>query len=326
MNMIIPRRWNRPDREITPEGVFLNRRRFIQTMGLVGAAGGLLPSACGAQPPDTATTGWASGEEELTAGGLYPAPRSERFQEVEGRPLTEERVAATYNNFYEFTTNKPEVWRLARDFETRPWQVEVAGLVDEPRTWDIDELERDFPLEERVYRLRCVEAWSMVVPWTGFPLRELLRRAQPRPEATHVRFVSVHRPEQMRGQRRETWYHWPYYEALRHDEAMNELALVVTGIYGHRLSPQHGAPVRLIVPWKYGYKSPKSIVRIELVAEQPGTFWNDLQPSEYSFLSNVDPTVPHPRWSQASERVVGSGERIETFPFNGYGEWVADLY
>lgn len=327
-----PPAWRLPERMATPESVYLTRRRFLggagaAALGLAGLGAGLFETACRAQSASGASpeelTGWI-GDEDIHAGGLYPAPRNEAF--TLDRALTGERVAATHNNFYEFTTDKRRVWRLARDFTTRPWQVEVTGLVHRPQTFDIDELERAFPLEERLHRFRCVEAWAMAVPWTGFLLRRLLERAEPTGAATHVRFVTVHRPSEMPGIESQPWYPWPYYEGLRLDEALNELTLLATGIYGHRLPPQHGAPVRLVVPWKYGYKSIKSIVRIELTGHQPGTLWSDLQPDEYPFESNVDPAVPHPRWSQATEELIGTGERVPTLPYNGYGEWVAGLY
>lgn len=328
-----PPRWRLLEREATPEHLYWNRRRFLKSMSAAGLSGagllglGLVPGCSAQHPPGTeesAQTAWASSPEELTGNGLYPASRNEAF--TLDRPLTDPQIAGTYNNFYEFTTNKERVWELARDFRSRPWEVEVTGLIENPRTFDIDEIERDFPLEERLYRHRCVEAWAMAVPWTGFPLRLLLERVQPTSQARFVRFITVNRPEEMPGIQRQSWYPWPYYEGLTIEEAMNDLTLLTTGIYGRRLPPQHGAPVRIVTPWKYGYKSPKSIVRIELIAEQPPTFWNDLAPREYSFQSNVDPEVPHPRWSQASERMIGSGDRRPTLLYNGYGEWVADLY
>jgi sulfoxide reductase catalytic subunit YedY len=239
-------------------------------------------------------------------------------------PVTPEEVAAHYNNFYEFSEDKLEVHRLAENFRMKPWQVEVGGLVEKPRTFDLDDLAK-LGSEERVYRFRCVEAWSMVVPWSGVPLARLLDQCRPLATAKFVRFVSFLRPEEAPNQK-NTKYEWPYYEGLRMDEARHDLTLLVTGVYGHALPAQHGGPVRIIVPWKYGYKSPKSIVKIELVDHQPHTFWEDQQFNEYPFLSNVDPTVPHPRWSQATERVIGTGERRATEPFNGYAQQVAALY
>ena len=243
----------------------------------------------------------------LAAAGCARGPRA----------MTDERVAAKYNNFYELTPEK-DVWRYVDRLRTDGWTVEVTGLVSKPRTYSIDELNR-FGLEERVYRHRCVEAWSMVVPWRGFPLRKLLLASEPRHAAKFVRFIS----QQVDGA--DPRQPWPYVEGLRIDEAMHELTLVATGIYGHALPKQHGAPVRIVVPWKYGYKSPKSVVRIELVAGQPRTFWESLAPVEYPFESNVDPSRPHPRWSQATERLIGTWDVRRTLAFNGYDQ-VRALY
>ena len=294
-----------PPSETTPEHVYLSRRRFIAgsaalTLGGVGAH--------------------ALSEDWLAARGFRPGTP------IEGEEATPIEYATAYNNFYEFGTDKDGVWRNVGPFEARPWELEVTGLVENPGVYDLVELERAFPLEERIYRHRCVERWSVVVPWIGFPLARLLERVQPRNEARYVGFVTFNRPEQAFGQKTQTWYKWPYYEGLRMDEAMNELAFVATGMYGHPLQKQNGAPVRIHLPWKYGYKSPKSIVRIDVTDEMPTTFWNDLQPSEYGFYSNVDPDVPHPRWSQAQEEIVGTGQRVPTLQFNGYGEWVGELY
>lgn len=240
------------------------------------------------------------------------------------RAVTREAIAARYNNFYEFTSGK-DVWRHVSALRTDPWSVEVSGLVAKPRVWTLEELLR-VPHEERVYRHRCVEAWAMVVPWSGFPLARLLLAAEPQHAARFVRFTTLHDPAQMPAVAARPWEKWPYTEGLRLDEAMHDLTLLVTGIYGHALPKQHGAPVRIVVPWKYGYKSPKSVVKIELVAEQPRTFWNDLAPFEYPFESNVDPTTPHPRWSQLTERLIGTTDIRRTEPFNGYGRLVRSLY
>ncbi|MBZ0251955.1 MAG: protein-methionine-sulfoxide reductase catalytic subunit MsrP, partial [Candidatus Methylomirabilis sp.] len=253
-----------------------------------------------------------------------PGARSEAY--ALDRPLTPRRIAATYNNFYEFTTDKAGVWRKVGKFTVRPWTVEIAGLCAKPKTWDVDDLVRAFPLEERLYRFRCVEAWSMAVPWNGVPMATLLKTAEPKPEARFVRFVSFDRPSEAPGRRYQPWYPWPYYEGLAIQEAMNELAFFAVGVYGEPLLKQHGAPFRAVVPWKYGYKSAKSIVRIELVAERPRTFWNDIAPDEYDFFSNVNPAVPHPRWSQATERDIATDERRPTMPFNGYEAQVGGLY
>lgn len=310
--------WEIPERLATSEAAFLNRRQAIQTLGI--AAAGLV--AC--------ERSGAGGNEEIpgavprsATSGLYPAPRSPRF--VLDRPITDERVAARINNFYEFTESK-NVYRYVEKFETRPWQVKVTGHVERPLTLDIDDLARKVPLEERLYRHRCVEAWSMAVPWTGFPMKAFVELAKPTSQAKFVRLVSFDDPEQAPGQRARDAYPWPYYEGLTLAEATNELTLLVTGIYGHELPKQHGAPIRLVVPWKYGFKSIKSIVLVEFRSEQPPTFWNTAVPHEYDFAANVDPAKPHPRWSQATERIIDTGKRVPTLPFNGYGEWVAGLY
>jgi methionine sulfoxide reductase catalytic subunit len=312
-NVILRRPWELPERTATPESAWLDRRRFLGALG-IGAAGLVAAGRAG----------------RLLAAGAppapYPAPRNAHY--TLDRPLTEEAVAARYNNFYEFTEDKEKVKDLVGKFRTHPWQVEVTGLVEKPRTWDVDELVRAMPLEERLYRHRCVEAWAMAVPWTGFPFRALLAAARPRSEARFVRLVSFKRPAEAPNQsgERAIYYAWPYFEALTLAEAQNELALLAIGIYGHPLPKQHGAPLRLVVPWKYGFKSIKSITRIELTDRQPPTFWQTLAPDEYHFEANVDPRVPHPRWSQASERMIGTDERRPTLPYNGYGEWVAKLY
>ncbi len=295
----------------------MTRRAWLRAAGVAGLGGlAALPRllACG-EPPATASAG---------GGGRLAAKRDPRF--TPPWPITPQAVATRYNNFYEFDpSSKRTVARLAQRLRTRPWTIEIAGEVRKPRTIDVDALARRFPLQERVYRFRCVEAWSMVVPWVGFELNRLIRWIDPLGSARYVRFVSFLRPDEAPGQRDRS-FPWPYYEALRMDEAMCELTLCVLGMYGKPLPKQNGAPVRIIVPWKYGYKSPKSIVRIEFTRQQPRTFWNDLAPEEYSFLSNVNPQVPHPRWSQATERVLGTDRRVATQPYNGYARYVAHLY
>lgn len=241
------------------------------------------------------------------------------------RALTDPKIAARYNNFYEFTGRK-DVWRHVETFRVDPWSVSVSGLVAKPRVWPLEDLQRTFGSEERIYRHRCVEAWSMLVPWDGFPLRRLLAAAEPMHAARYVRFVSFHDPNVQDNVRARPWEPWPYVEGLRIDEAMHDLTFVATGMFGRPLPKQHGAPLRIAVPWKYGYKSPKSVVRIELVAEKPRTFWETLAPVEYPFESNVDPSRPHPRWSQATERLIGTWDVRATLPFNGYGEQVRQLY
>ena len=239
--------------------------------------------------------------------------------------ITPASISGRFNNFYELSPDKERVRELASHLRIDPWSVRVEGLVHRPQTFDIDDLRRGFPLEERILRFRCVEAWAMVVPWTGFPLRALLDRVQPMRNAHFVRFWSVD-DASLPGVETQPWYPWPYYEGLRLDEAMHELSFVALGMYGRELRRQHGAPVRLVVPWKYGFKSIKSITRIELVAEKPPTFWNRLEPREYGFYANVDPARPHPRWSQAHHRMLDTQSRVETAPYNGYGELVSHLY
>jgi len=240
-----------------------------------------------------------------------------------GDKLTPFEAITNYTNYYEFTTSKEGVTRLAQNFKASPWRVEVGGLVHKPKTFDIDDLLK-FSQEERIYRLRCVEAWSMVIPWVGFPLAKLLKEVEPMSKARYVRFETLYDPEQMPGQKRGG-YNWPYVEGLRMDEAMHDLTLLATGLYGKALLPQNGPPVRLVVPWKYGFKSIKSIVKIDLVEEMPVSLWMDTAPHEYGFYANVNPDVSHPRWSQATERRIGETKRRETLLFNGYAEEVAHL-
>ena len=242
-----------------------------------------------------------------------------------GDPANSFEDITNYNNFYEFSVDKEMVNPLSKDFVTKPWTVEVYGLVKNKKTYGIEDLLKKFPQEERIYRLRCVEAWSMVIPWNGFPLASLLKEVEPTSDAKYVRFETVYRPKEMPGQN-SPFYPWPYQEGLRLDEDMHDLTILATGLYGQPMSNPNGAPIRLVVPWKYGFKSIKSIVKIELVAEQPATLWSSVGPDEYGFYSNVNPNRPHPRWSQASERRIGELGRRETLMFNGYAEQVASLY
>jgi sulfoxide reductase catalytic subunit YedY len=230
-----------------------------------------------------------------------------------------------YNNYYEFTTEKEGVADLSKDFITSPWDVEVYGLVNKPKTYSVDELTEKFQPEERIYRLRCVEAWSMVIPWMGFPLSKLLLEVEPTSDAKYVRFETIFNPEEMPGQK-SMFYPWPYQEGLRLDEAMNDLTLMATGLYGGELPPQNGGGIRLVVPWKYGFKSIKAVIKIELVADQPTTLWNTIAANEYGFYANVNPEVDHPRWSQSTERRIGEPFRRDTIIYNGYEKQVADLY
>jgi len=238
---------------------------------------------------------------------------------------TSYRAITSYNNFYEFTTDKVDVARVAEGFVTAGWQIEVDGLVDAPKTFTMADLAALGPAEERIYRMRCVEAWSMVIPWAGIPLARLLEAVRPQAAATHVAFETLYDPERMPGQKTSV-LEWPYIEGLRLDEAMHPLTLLATGLYGRELPPQDGAPVRLVVPWKYGFKGIKSIVRISLVSSQPQTSWNRYAPGEYGYYANVNPAVDHPRWSQATEQRIGEVGRRATLPFNGYAEQVASLY
>lgn len=322
-NIIVRPDWYLPESEATSEKHYQNRRQFIRAMGLGAVAVGLLGCAPGSKSDEQNMMN-VMPEEKNPNADLYPAQRNEKYT-VE-RALTDQKDVTTYNNFYEFTETKEKVHTLVSDFETRPWDLEITGLVNKPLKLTVDELVRKLPLEERVYRFRCVEAWAMTVPWTGIPLKKILELAEPQSSAKYVRFLSFYRPDQAPNQRKAAYYNWPYYEALRMDEATNELTMAVTGLYGKELPKQNGAPLRIITPWKYGYKSAKSIVKIELTDTQPNTFWHDLAPDEYSFLSNVNPKVPHPRWSQATERLIGSGDRVDTRMYNGYGEFVADMY
>jgi len=293
--------------EITPKQVYLSRRQFMKAAGL--AAGGVLLAACGDALP-----------VETPAPGGAPLPTDEL-----GDPANTFEDITSYNNYYEFTTDKEGVAGLAKDFQTAPWDVEVYGLVNKPRKYSLDELLKKFPPQERIYRLRCVEAWSMVIPWMGFPLASLLGEVEPTSDAKYVRFESVLRPEEMPGQR-QGFYPWPYQEGLRLDEAMHDLALLATGLYGGELPAQNGGGIRLVVPWKYGFKSIKAVVKIELTAEQPATLWSQIAPDEYGFYANVNPQVDHPRWSQRSERRIGELGRRDTLMFNGYADQVAGLY
>jgi methionine sulfoxide reductase catalytic subunit len=314
--------WNSPEREITPEGALFSRRKLLVGGGIAGgllAAGGLGYLWYRGSDDEVLSRG----RFDYPASDLYPAVANEHFLDA-GRSLTVETDAARYCNFFEFSSTKA-VWRQVGPFEPVPWTVEIAGLVEQPKTYDIDQLARLLPLEERIYRHRCVEAWAMVVPWTGFPLAALLKKVGARAGAKFVLFETFDRPRQASRQA-DRGLPWPYTEGLTLAEAMNELTFIATGMYGHPLEKQHGAPLRLVVPWKYGYKSAKSLVRITVTDQQPRTFWNTLVPYEYDFQANVNPGVPHPRWSQRSERMLGTGERHETRLYNGYGDWVAKLY
>ena len=304
--------------EITPESAYLNRRDFLKAMGIVTA--GSLLAACGINPEENGQPSTA-----LPYSGAAAGPTPQGNADELGDPLTSYDAVTNYNNFYEFTTNKDGVAALARDFKTDPWTVEVNGLVNNPKTYGVEDLINKFGEEERIYRMRCVEGWSMVIPWLGFSLGKLLKEVEPTSSAKFVRFETLYDPQQMPGQK-SWWYEWPYIEGLRLDEAMNDLTTLATGLYGKPVVPQNGAPIRLVVPWKYGFKSIKSIVKIELVASKPESLWMKAAANEYGFYSNVNPDVPHPRWSQATERRIGESGRRRTLLFNGYAEQVAHMY
>ncbi len=299
--------------EITPEHVYLSRRQFLKGIGAL-AAGSALLSACGPQAPSA----------PADAGGS-DAPAADGLTDELGDTATPYEVITNYNNYYEFSTDKEDVAPLAKDFPTSPWRVEVGGLVNNPKTYGIEDILTQFTQEERIYRHRCVEAWSIVVPWQGFPLAQLLQEVEPTSDAKFVRFETIYAPDKMPGQH-SGWYNWPYVEGLRLDEAMHDLTLLATGLYGKPLPPQDGAPIRLAVPWKYGFKSIKAIVKIDLVAERPESLWMAAAPDEYGFYANVNPKVDHPRWSQATERRLGELSRRKTLMFNGYADEVAQLY
>jgi sulfoxide reductase catalytic subunit YedY len=291
--------------EITPPEIYRERRRFMQGMGALAAG-----AALGAM-------------DDAHAGVKLAGVRASAY--TLGEDKTPYKDVTTYNNFYEFGTGKGDPAENAGSLKTRPWTVTIEGEVRQPRTWDIDALLKLAPLEERVYRMRCVEGWSMVIPWAGFPLADLLRRAEPTGKAKYVEFVTLDDPGQMPGQRSRV-LDWPYVEGLRLDEAMHPLTLMAVGLYGEVLPNQNGAPIRLVVPWKYGFKSAKSIVKIRLVEKQPVSTWMRANPQEYGFYSNVNPQVDHPRWSQARERRIGEFFKRDTLMFNGYASQVAQLY
>jgi sulfoxide reductase catalytic subunit YedY len=319
--MLIKKRTNHeiPSSEITPESIYLSRRKFMVGAAALAGAGAL--AACAPRqlmPQEPA----AASSSEMP--GAEPPQASAATDEL-GDPLNTFEDITHYNNYYEFTTDKQAVADRAAGFPTSPWEVVVGGLVNKPGVYDIDDLRQDFDQEERIYRLRCVEGWSMVIPWLGFPLARLLEAVEPTSAASYVRFETIMDSEHMPGLR-SPWYQWPYVEGLRLDEAMNELAILSTGLYGQDLLPQNGAPVRLVVPWKYGFKSIKSIVKIDLVEEMPTSLWMAAAPNEYGFYANVNPEVAHPRWSQATERRIGELGRRKTLLFNGYAEQVASLY
>jgi sulfoxide reductase catalytic subunit YedY len=313
MNIIRRRGWEIPERELTPEHLFFNRRGFL--------AGGASALALGPRAAMAQRVTDLANLPDPTAD-LYPAKRNEKY--VLDRPITDEKVNGNYNNFYEFGSQKT-IAAAAQALNTRPWIVKIDGMVEKPMEIGIDDLIRKVGLEERTYRHRCVETWAMAIAWTGFPLAKLVSLAAPLGSAKYIKMQTFLDPKVAFAQK-QTWFPWPYTEGLTMAEATNDLAFLATGAYGHPMAKQHGAPLRLAVPWKYGFKSVKSITHFTFTDQRPSTYWEALQSAEYGFWANVNPQVPHPRWSQASEEVIGTGERRPTLLFNGYGEYVADIY
>ena len=316
----IKKDWAIADNLTTPESAYMCRREFIKgtiltTAATVGTLYGCGPSYTSNALPEVK---WSELEKSI-----YPAKRNPAYKL--DRPVTAEKIAATYNNFYEFGSDKIDPVHYAQKLNIRPWAVQVSGLVNKPKIFDLDDLLKMMRIEERVLRLRCVEARAMALPWTGFSFRELLKQVEPKLEATHVRLESFYEPFTAQGQL-AFWEPWPYVEGLTIEEAMNELTFLATGIYGHPLPKQHGAPIRLVVPWKYGFKNIKSIVKIELTNSRPATFWNTLQGLEYDFTANVNPRIPHPRWPQTKEKMIGTEDIRPTLPYNGYKSFVDHLY
>jgi sulfoxide reductase catalytic subunit YedY len=310
----IPPRWHLPERTATAESDYLGRRGFLRNLAAAGAGLAALPLAAAPAKRTKKAT------DPRTR--FYPARRNDRY--TLDRPLSDEKVVGRSNIFDEFSLDREKVWTLAKDFVTTPWAIHIGGSVEKAIRIDVDELVKKLGVEERLYRHRCVEAWAMAVPWSGIPLAKLVEFAQPLATAKYVKMISFSCPEKMPGfydSRRV----FPYYEALTLAEATNELAFLATGIYGHPLPPQHGAPIRLVVPWKYGLKSIKSILSFQFSPERPGTSWSDLSPRNYTWESNVDPTATQP-WPQNEETMIGTGEKRPTLPYNGYGEYVAGLY
>ena len=313
MNIIRRRGWEIPESRLTPEHLAFSRRSL-----LIGGASALAlaPAAAQAQRvSDVANLPDPNAD-------LYPAKLNAKYPL--DRPITDEKINANYNNFYEFNSTK-DVVEQAQKLPIRPWMVKIDGMVEKPFEIGADELIRKIGIEERTYRHRCVEAWSMAIAWTGFPLAKLVEMAKPLGSAKYLHMETFNNPKVAPGMR-QAWYPWPYVEGLTMAEATNDLAFIATGAYGHPMLKQHGAPLRLAVPWKYGFKSIKSIVRFSFVDKQPVGMWEKLQKAEYGFWANVNPEVPHPRWSQASEEIIGTGDRKPTLLFNGYGEFVADMY
>ncbi|MEM8542649.1 MAG: protein-methionine-sulfoxide reductase catalytic subunit MsrP [Cyanobacteria bacterium P01_H01_bin.119] len=326
----IPKPWQLPESAATLEIAFLNRRKFFKT--LIGA--GVAASAVSLNSCQSQEQAIDSELKQTLGQPLRSVSTNPSFTaETVDQPITKQTYASRYNNYYEFGSTKT-IWRKAQDLPTANWKLEVGGLVKNAVTYDLDDLQTKFPLEERVYRFRCVEAWAMVVPWIGFPMKRIIEAVEPTSAAKFVRFTSFYDSQVSSGPAwpPSAYMPWPYTEGLTIEEMANELAFFAVGIYGRTLPKQHGAPIRMVLPWKYGFKGAKSVVKIEFVQERPATFWNTLSPNEYGFEANVNPKVPHPRWSQATEKILGEGtnpfawERRDTLLYNGYGDYVADLY
>lgn len=323
----IPKSWEIAEQNVTSESVFLNRRSFFKTLIGAGVGATLMP-ILGCEKSEKSNQKL---EATLNTESFSNIQRNSKFSTVD-RPLTEVNLAGQYNNYYEFGSTK-SIWQAAQALPTQNWKIEVTGLVKNPRTYDLDDLSKIFPIEERIYRFRCVEAWSMVIPWIGFSMKSLLAAVEPTAQAKFVSFSSYYDQKITLG---PLWslgrkLPWPYTEGLRIEEMANELAFFAIGNYGHKLPKQHGAPIRAVLPWKYGFKGAKSINKIEFLASKPATFWNTIDAHEYDFEANVNPNKPHPRWSQATEKFISVGPGLKwdkrpTLPYNGYGEYVASLY
>ncbi len=330
-NIILNKEWNAKESECTNRSTYMSRRQVIKSLGLGAISLGTM--AC------VGNSGSMAGNMPIVDGpldtipknapwSLFPATKNETFT-VPERVVTERLAAASYNNFYELDPSSKEIWNKAGAYNPFPWTIEVSGHVEKDFEIGLEDLFKKVQMEERLYRFRCVEAWSMTVPWTGFTLKSLIDLCKPTSKATHVKFTSVNRPEELPGQKETKWYPWPYFEGLRMDEAINELGFVAIGAYGEPLPKQSGSPLRMVLPWKYGYKGAKAINKIEFLDKEPSTFWFELAPSEYPFLSNVNPSIPHPRWSQATEKFISSGSNVTRIPsqmYNGYQKWVGDMY
>lgn len=338
-HLILPKAWQKIAPQADEEQHYMGRRQALRQLGILTGASLLAPvwlTACRqteqkAKGKPAALTWQQPDPREFDFKGmqnLYPAERNMSYPL--DRPMTNAHAATHHNNFYEFIDPKGEsiydVYKHVDSWDTSDWHFKVSGLVEKPGIYYLEDVMKQLPLEERTYRFRCVERWSMAVPWSGFSLAQLIQLFEPKSKARYLKMTSASNPAQMIGVRYQDWYPWPYHEALCMDEAMHELSFIATGIYGKPLPRQNGAPMRLVVPWKYGYKSIKSIVHFELSDTQPSTFWNQISPEEYPFESNVDPEVPHPRWSQKVERMIPDGTPRATLPYNGYGELVARLY